>query len=160
MNIFYEIYVYFNTDIFNPSLSKEFYVQLSTAMGGRVKLPPHVNRYNFVAFEDFVTKHWGYLSRKITYPSLECKIFLKCRVTLMMSPMTSKASYCKPWFLILIVVVLANQSCPRVTFLGPDPTRPGETLTRPDPTRDCRQKVWPDPTRGPTLPPYVHSLIE
>ena len=33
------------------------------------------------------------------------------------------------------------QSCPRITFLGPDPTRPAETLTRPDPTRDCRQKV-------------------
>ena len=30
----------------------------------------------------------------------------------------------------------------------------------PDPTRDCRQKVWPDPTRGPSLPPFVHSLIE
>ena len=30
----------------------------------------------------------------------------------------------------------ASQSCPRVTFLEPDPTRPGETLTRPDPTRD------------------------
>ena len=53
-----------------------------------------------------------------------------------------------------------GQSCPRVTFLGPDPTRPSETLTRPDPTHDCRQKVWPDSTRGPTLPPHVHSLIE
>ena len=36
---------------------------------------------------------------------------------------------------------LPEQSCPRVTFLGPDPTRPGETLTRPDPTRESRQKV-------------------
>ena len=42
---------------------------------------------------------------------------------------------------------MPSQSCPRVTFLGPDPTWPGKTWTRPDPTRDCRQKVWPDPTR-------------
>ena len=45
---------------------------------------------------------------------------------------------------------MVNQSCPRVTFLGPDPTRPAETLTRPDPTRDCRQKS--DPTRPDPLP--------
>ena len=31
---------------------------------------------------------------------------------------------------------MLDQSCPRVTFLGPDPTRPGETLTRPHPTRN------------------------
>ena len=49
------------------------------------------------------------------------------------------------------------QSCPRVTFLGPDPTRPAETLTRPDPTRRLPTKslTRPDPTRGPTLPQYV-----
>ena len=51
------------------------------------------------------------------------------------------------------------QSCPRVTFLGPDPTRPAETLIRPDPTRDCRQKVWPDPTRPAARPfPNMYSL--
>ena len=41
------------------------------------------------------------------------------------------------------------------SWTRPDPAKPW-----PDPTRDCRQKVWPNPTRGPTLPPYVHSLIE
>ena len=44
------------------------------------------------------------------------------------------------------------QSCPRVTFLGPDPTRRDPAKSWPDPTHDCRQKVWPDPTRGPTHP--------
>ena len=53
-----------------------------------------------------------------------------------------------------------HQSCPRVTFLGPDPTRPGEMLTRPDPRLPTKSLTRPDPTRGPTLPPYVHSLIE
>ena len=56
-----------------------------------------------------------------------------------------------------------HQSCPRVTFLGPDPTKRWpvssgwvqEKPTRTDPTRDCWQKVWPDPTRGPTLPLFV-----
>ena len=33
-----------------------------------------------------------------------------------------------------------HQSCPRVTFLGPDPAK-----RWPDPTRDYQQKVWPDP---------------
>ena len=47
-----------------------------------------------------------------------------------------------------------TQSCPRVTFLGPDPTR-GNV----DPTRDCRQKVWPDPTPPPTRPPPPPSAL-
>ena len=51
------------------------------------------------------------------------------------------------------------QSCPRVTFLGPDPTRPGETLTRPDPQLLTKSLTRPDPTRGPTLPQYVQYLI-
>ena len=33
----------------------------------------------------------------------------------------------------IFVFAWLKQSCPRVTFLGPDPTRPVETLTRPDP---------------------------
>ena len=41
-----------------------------------------------------------------------------------------------------------------------DPTRPGEKLTRPDPRLPTKSLTRPDPTRGPTLPPYVHSLIE
>ena len=45
-----------------------------------------------------------------------------------------------------------HQSCSRVTFLGPDPTRPDPPKRWPDPTRDCRQKVWPDPTRSDPLP--------
>ena len=58
-----------------------------------------------------------------------------------------------------ILRVHMAQSCPRVTFLGPDPTRPVETLTRPDPTRDCRQKVWPNPTRPAARPfPNKYSL--
>ena len=43
-------------------------------------------------------------------------------------------------------------------------TRPGETLTRPAIADEFGRKVWPDPpndmTRGPTFPPYVHSLFE
>ena len=48
-------------------------------------------------------------------------------------------------------------SCPRVTFLGPDPTRPdptrpGKTLTRPDPRLPTKSLTRPDP------PPWVqHS---
>ena len=62
------------------------------------------------------------------------------------------------WVLAGLSLEKYYQSCPRVTFLGPDPTRPGETLTRPDPTRDCRQKVWPDPTR-PAARPSTHMCI-
>ena len=47
------------------------------------------------------------------------------------------------------------QSCPRVIFLGPDPTRPGETSTRPDPRLLTKILTRPDPTRGPTLTLYV-----
>ena len=49
---------------------------------------------------------------------------------------------------LVAMPVPVTQSCPRVTFLGPDPrrnvdptrpgetlTRPGETLTRPDPAK-------------------------
>ena len=51
------------------------------------------------------------------------------------------------------------QSCPRVPFLGPDPTRRNLDPTRPDPTRDCWQKVWPDPTRSAVRPfPHICSL--
>ena len=44
-----------------------------------------------------------------------------------------------------------SQSCPRVTFLRPDPTRPGETLTRPDPRMPIKSLTRP----GPPPPPYV-----
>ena len=44
-------------------------------------------------------------------------------------------------------IYVVYQSCPRVTFLGPDPTRPGETLTRPDPTRPAMADKKSDPTR-------------
>ena len=47
----------------------------------------------------------------------------------------------------------SDQSCPRVTFLGPDPTRPAETLTRPDPRLPTKSLTRPDPR--PTLPQYV-----
>ena len=43
------------------------------------------------------------------------------------------------------------QSCPRATFLGPDPNRPGKQW--PDPTRDC----WPDPRQDPS-PIWLYSL--
>ena len=46
------------------------------------------------------------------------------------------------------------QSCPQVTFLGPDPAK-----RWPDPTRDCRQKDWPDPARpDPTHPLLFHEF--
>ena len=45
-----------------------------------------------------------------------------------------------------------DQSCPRVPFLGPDPTRRNI-----DPTRDYQQKVWPDPTRPD--PQYVLCFV-
>ena len=51
----------------------------------------------------------------------------------------------------------AAQSCPRVTFLGPDPTRRNLDPTRPDPRLQTKSLTRPDPTRGPTLPPYVWS---
>ena len=47
----------------NPSRSKDFY-NLVRPKG--VKLPPHVNRYNFVGFEDFLTKLWGHLDKSNT----------------------------------------------------------------------------------------------
>ena len=50
--------------------------------------------------------------------------------------------YLKPMHYRVVQNMLVPQSCPRVTFLGRDQTRPGETLTRPaiadkksDPTR-------------------------
>ena len=48
-------------------------------------------------------------SRRINYPSLGCKICLKFYGTPMTSSMTSKASYFKAWFLILVVVVLDSR---------------------------------------------------
>ena len=55
--------------------------------------------------------------------------------------------------------------CPRSTkvvhgSLFLDPTRPGETLTWPAIANKKSGPTRPDPTRGPSLPPYVHSLIE
>ena len=37
------------------------------------------------------------------------------------------------------------QSCPQVTFLGPDPTRPGEMLSRPDPRLPTKSLTQHDP---------------
>ena len=51
-----------------------------------------------------------------------------------------------------------DQSCPLVTFLGSDPTRPDPAKHWPDSTRDCRKKVWPGPTR-PTARPFSHMCI-
>ena len=50
---------------------------------------------------------------------------------------------------------MSNQSYPRFTYLGPDPTRRDV-----DPTRPAIADNKSDPTRGLTLPPCVHSLIE
>ena len=50
--------------ILNPSRSKEFY-NLVRPRGG-VKLRPHENHYNFVGFEDFLTKLRGHLEKSIT----------------------------------------------------------------------------------------------
>ena len=49
--------------------------------------------------------------------------------------------------------VVLQSNCPRVTFLGPYPTRPdpGETLTRPDPRL---------PTKSPTRPPICTMFHE
>ena len=75
----------------------------------------------------------------------------------------SNFTNCNPWcsataFELMRKIWWIEQRCPRVTFLGPDTNRPGETLTRPaiagkksDPTRS-------DPRPDPS--PYVHSLIE
>ena len=51
------------------------------------------------------------------------------------------------------------QSCPRVTFLGPDPTRRNVDPTRPDPRLPTKSLTRPDLRLDPS-PPYVHSLIE
>ena len=55
---------------------------------------------------------------------------------------------------------LVYQSCPRVTFLGPDPTQRNVDPTRPDPTRDYRQKFWPDPTHPPNVPCFMSSTFK
>ena len=57
--------------------------------------------------------------------------------------------------LLLPLMCTIHQSCPRGHFswTRPDPTRPAIADKKSDPTR-------PDSTRGPSLPPYVHSLIE
>ena len=47
----------------DPSRSKEFYSLVRTR---GIKLPPHVNPYNFVGFEDFLTKLCGNLENSIT----------------------------------------------------------------------------------------------
>ena len=55
-----------------------------------------------------------------------------------------------------ILTWLRLKSCPRVTFLGPDPITPKPW---PDPSRNTRQKVWPDPTRHAARPfPNMYSL--
>ena len=49
---------------------------------------------------------------------------------------------------VVDINMMVTQSCPRVTFLGPDPAK-----RWPDPTRDCRQKsdglTRPDPRPDP-----------
>ena len=60
------------------------------------------------------------------------------------------------WWLPIRVMCLC-QSCPRVTFLGPDPTRWNVDPTRPDPR--LLTKFWPDLTRPATrLFPHMYSL--
>ena len=48
----------------------------------------------------------------------------------------------------------------RVTFLWPDPTRPGETLTRPDPRLPTKSLTRPDPRLEPSPIWYVNFLFE
>ena len=53
--------------------------------------------------------------------------------------------FCRIWFIVYIHfcnTCVSVQSCPRVTFLGPD-----LTWQNVDPTRDCWPKVWRDLTR-------------
>ena len=50
------------------------------------------------------------------------------------------------------------QSCPRVTFLGPDPTRPDPTRRNVDPTRPAIADKMSDPTR-PAARPFPHIYI-
>ena len=56
--------------------------------------------------------------------------------------------------IVLGYVPPLSQSCPRVTFLGPDPAK-----RWPDPTRDCRQKVWPDFTRPVARPSPICTFF-
>ena len=51
-----------------------------------------------------------------------------------------------------------TQSCPRVTFLGPDPTRRNVDPTRPDPRLPTKSLTRPDPRPDPS--PYVKFLME
>ena len=59
---------------------------------------------------------------------------------------------------VVMPLTLLCQSCPRVTFLGLDPTRPDPTRQSVDPTRPAiadekSDPTQPDPTRPD--PPYV-----
>ena len=57
----------------------------------------------------------------------------------------------------IIIYYMPELSTGHFSWTRPDP---GETLTRPDPRLPSKSLTRPDPTRGPTLPPYVLSLIE
>ena len=69
--------------------------------------------------------------------------------------MVSNAVLCYSSFLIINPTHLC-QSCPRVTFLGPDPIRPAGTLTRPDPRLPTKSLTRPDPRPDPF--PNMYSL--
>ena len=57
------------------------------------------------------------------------------------------------------IQVVYRQSCPRVTFLVPDPTRPDPTRQNVDPTRPAIADQKSDPTRPAARSfPHMHSL--
>ena len=59
----------------------------------------------------------------------------------------------------LIPFIRLAQSCPRVTFLGPDPTRRNVDPTRPDPRSLTKSLTRPDPRPDPTPICKVFNLI-
>ena len=69
------------------------------------------------------------------------------------------ASYRKKGKVYKACVQNVLQSCPRVTFLGPDPTQPGKTLTRPDPQLPTKRLTRPDPRPDPSPICIVFNLI-
>ena len=50
----------------NPSLTKDFYTLVRSAVGQITTVHRHVNRYNFVGFEEFLTKLWKRLDKSNT----------------------------------------------------------------------------------------------